>query len=139
LRERLRLSNDENKKLIAYARLLTILKTRPLPVDATAIRRLVAEQGVETLASVLAATAGEPVPVVRKDALEAFERFGRGDEPVPVFPLRGADLVEGGIPKGPRVGELLSLARQAWLAEGCLTDKASARSLLRRILDQAQA
>jgi poly(A) polymerase len=58
LRERLRLSNDEHRKLVAYARLLTVLKSRPLPLDALAIRRLAAEHGVETLGPVLSATTG---------------------------------------------------------------------------------
>jgi poly(A) polymerase len=138
LRERLRLSNEEHRKLSDYAALLPILKTRPLPLDATAIRRLVAEHGIETLSLALMAMAGEPLPIVHEDALLALERFRSGVEPVPVFPLRGADLVENGIPKGPRVGELLSLARQAWLAEGCRTDAASAKALLRRVLDQAK-
>jgi poly(A) polymerase len=139
LRERLRLSNEEHRKLAAYARLLAILKTRPLPLDAADIRRLVAEYDVETLTPLLVVIAGEPAPVVHADALEALWRFGTGAEPVPVFPLRGADLVEAGIPKGPRIGELLSRARQAWLSEGCLTDEASAKALLRRILDQENA
>jgi poly(A) polymerase len=139
LRERLRLSNDENRKLAAYARLVTVLKTRPMPLDATSIRRLVAEHGIEILAPALAATAGEPLPVVLPEGREAFERFRSGAEAEPVFPLRGADLVAGGIPKGPRVGELMALARQAWLAEGCRTDRAYADDLLRRVLDQAKA
>jgi poly(A) polymerase len=138
LRERLRLSNEEHRKLADYAALLPILKTWPLPLDATAMRRLVAEHGIETLSRALTAMAGEPLPIVREDALLALERFRAGAEPVPVFPLRGADFVENGIPKGPKVGELLSLARQAWLAEGCRTDAASAEALLRRILDQAE-
>ncbi len=75
--------------------------------------------------------------MVHEDGLEALERFRSGAEPVPVFPLRGADLVEAGIPKGPKVGELLARARQAWLAEGCLTDEAYARELLRRVLERA--
>ena len=137
LRERLRLSNDEHRKLAAYARLVTVLKTRPLPLDAMAIRRLAAEYGVETLAPVLAATAGEPLPVLRPDGQEALQRFRNGSEAVPVFPLRGGDLVEGGISKGPRVGELMMLARQTWLAEGCPTDEAYGRDLLRRVLVQA--
>jgi poly(A) polymerase len=75
--------------------------------------------------------------MVHEDGLEALERFRNGAEPVPVFPLRGADLVEAGIPKGPKVGELLARARQAWLAEGCLTDEVYARELLRRVLERA--
>ena len=136
LQESLRLSNDEHKDLAAYARLLGLLKTRPLPLDA-AIRRLVAEHEVETLAAVLAATAGEPAPLVHADARRALERFRRGAEPVPVFPLRGADFVEAGIPKGPEIGRLLALARQAWLAEGCRTNEAYAGELLRRVLGQS--
>ncbi|MCB5173830.1 CCA tRNA nucleotidyltransferase [Microvirga lenta] len=139
LRERLRLSNEEHRRLASYGRLVALLKTRPLPLDAAAIRRLVAEHGTETVAPVLIATAGEPLPVVQRDAWEALKSFRSGAEPVPVFPLRGADLVAGGIEKGPRVGELMSQARQAWLAEGCRTDGAYAKDLLRRILEQAEA
>ncbi|MBB3017837.1 poly(A) polymerase [Microvirga lupini] len=137
LREQLRLSNDEHRKLAAYAGLLNLLKTRALPLDAGAIRRLVADHEPEALGVVLAATAGEPSPVVHEEAREALARYRSGAEPVPVFPLRGADLIEGGVPKGPKIGEMLARARQAWLAEGCRTDETSARDLLRCVLEQA--
>ena len=83
LRERLRLSNDEHKKLTAYARLLCLLKTQTLSVDAVAIRRLAADHDIEAIGIVVAATAGEPFPVVH-DACEALERFRSGAEPIPV-------------------------------------------------------
>jgi len=137
LREHLRLSNDEHKKLVAYARLLVVLKTWALPLDAMAVRRLVAEHGAETLSIVLAAIEGEPAPVIGNDALSELNRYRSGAENVPVFPLRGADLVERGVPKGPKVGEMLAQARQAWLAEGCRTDEAYAKDLLERVLAQA--
>jgi poly(A) polymerase len=137
LREQLRLSNDEHRKLAAYAGLLSLLKTWTLPLDAAAIRRLAADHEPEALGVVLAATAGEPSPVVHQGAREALARYRSGAEPVPVFPLRGADLVEGGVPKGPRIGEMLARARQAWLAEGCRTDASYAQELLRRVLQQA--
>jgi poly(A) polymerase len=137
LREHLRLSNDEHKKLAAYARLLAVLKTWTLPLDAGAIRRLVAEHGVETLSAVLAAINGEPSPPIHEDAVSALDHYRSGAEPVPVFPLRGADLVARGVPKGPKVGELLSAARQAWLAEGCRVEEAYAKDLLERILARA--
>nr|WP_255726328.1 CCA tRNA nucleotidyltransferase [Microvirga sp. ACRRW] len=136
LREHLRLSNDEHKKLTTYARLLVILKTWPLPLDAIAIRRLVADHGVETLSVALAAIEGEPSPVVEKQAIEVLALYRSGAEAVPVFPLRGADLIARGIPKGPRVGEILAQARQAWLAEGCRTDEAYAKDLLERVSAQ---
>lgn len=137
LRGHLRLSNEEHRKLAAYARLLAALKTWPLPLDAMAVRRLVAEHGAETLSVVLAAIEGEPAPVIGPDVRDALLRYRTGAEPVPVFPLRGADLVAGGIPKGPRIGEMLARARQAWLAEGCRTDEAYAKDLLGRVLAQA--
>lgn len=137
LRERLRLSNEEHERLCGYSRLLAILKTHPLPVDPRAVRVLVAEHGVEPVRDALLAIAGEPRPVLTDDALGALERYRSGAEPVPVFPLRGADLVDAGIPKGPRVGELLAAARRAWLAEACPTGEAARASLLRRILDLA--
>jgi poly(A) polymerase len=136
LREHLRLSNDEHGKLAAYASLVSLLKTWALPLDAAAIRRLVADHGPESLGVALAALAGEPVPAVREEARAVLERFRGGVEPVPVFPLRGGDLVAGGVPKGPKVGELLAQARQAWLAEGCLTDEGYAKGLLKRMLEQ---
>jgi poly(A) polymerase len=137
LREHLRLSNDEHKKLTVYARLLSLLKTWALPLDAAAIRRLAADHDVAALSVVLAVVASEPFPIVHADAREALARFRSGAELVPVFPLRGADLVGNGIPKGPKIGELLARARQAWLAEGCRTDEAYAKDLLKRVLEQA--
>jgi poly(A) polymerase len=134
LRSHLKLSNDSHKKLGAYARLLSLLKTWLLPLDALAIRRLVAEHGVETLHAVLTAVGGEPLPAVNEEAREVLERFRSGAEPVPVFPLRGADLLEHGVAKGPGMGELLAKARQVWLAEGCRVDENYAKDLLRRVL-----
>jgi poly(A) polymerase len=138
LRERLRLSNAEYRRLEAYGSLIGVLKTRPLPVDAAALRPLVAEHGVEPIADGLRALSGEPRPELRDDALAALRRFESGEEPVPVFPLRGGDLVARGIEKGPRVGELMALARRAWLSEGCPTDEAAAEALLQRTLDLAR-
>jgi poly(A) polymerase len=130
LRERLRLSNHEHGRLVSYATVLTGLKTASGPVDGLTIRRLVAEHGIEPVADVLAAIAGEPRPDLRPDAMPALEFFRSGREPVPVFPLRGADLVRGGIPMGPRVGAAMASARRHWLAEGCPVDEEAHRRLL---------
>ena len=135
LRERLRLSNEEHRRIEAYGAMVELLKTRTLPVDGAAMRPLVAEHGVEPLADTLRALAGEPRPDVRTDALAALHRFEVGEEPVPVFPLRGRDLIAGGVEKGPRVGELMAAARRAWLAQGCPSDETSIRALLHRTLD----
>jgi poly(A) polymerase len=138
LRERLRLSNDEHKRLARYAALLSVLKTWAPPLDGAGIRRLVAEHGIAPLTDALAAVAGEPRPVLSPDALPALLRFRTGEEAVPVFPLRGADFVARGIPKGPRIGALMDLARAAWLASGCRTDPEARAALLARALDLAE-
>jgi poly(A) polymerase len=139
LREDLRLSNDEHKRLAAYGTLVATLKTWALPLDALAIRRLVAEHGTEPLTDVLAAIRGEPRPVLKDDALPALQRFRGGEEPVPAFPLRGADLIAAGLMPGPQLGLLLEEARMAWLVGGCLTDETSKGELLARTLDHARA
>jgi poly(A) polymerase len=119
LRERLRLSNDEHDRLAAVARLTGHLKSCPGPLEAVTIRRLVADRGAALLGDALAITAGEPRPILTAEAAQAFARFASGEEAVPIFPARGADVVARGVPRGPRVGEVLMRARQAWLAAGC--------------------
>jgi poly(A) polymerase len=134
LRDRLRLSNDEHERLAAHARLLAALKDREAPLDALAIRRLVADHEPELLARVIGTLRGEPRPLLAPGAEEALGRFASGGEPVPVFPLRGADLVAAGVPRGPEVGAYLSRARALWLEEGCPTGPGAGPALLRRIL-----
>jgi poly(A) polymerase len=137
LRERLRLSNEEHRRLLAYGLLVPVLKTRPIPLDGAALRPLVAEHGVEAVADALLALGGEPQPILAPDALPALGRLRSGEEPVPVFPLKGTDLLAAGIAPGPAMGELLRQARQAWLAAGCPVDPAMAQSLLERTIDRA--
>jgi poly(A) polymerase len=125
LRELLRLSNAEHERLTAYARVLAAMKSRAEPLDRAAIRRVVAEYGASTLHDVLTAVEGEPRPRLSADGLAAYRRFTAGDDQTPLFPLRGADLLARGIPKGPEMGDRLERARQAWLEEGCPAGEAA--------------
>ena len=136
LRERWRLSNDEHLRLADHARLVARLKDRAEPLDALAIRRLVADEDPHVLAEALAALAGEPRPVLAAGAAAALEGYRSGAEPVPVFPLRGRDFLAAGLRKGREIGERLAFARARWIAEGCPTDEDSARSLLERAVAQ---
>jgi poly(A) polymerase len=138
LRERLRLSNEEHRRLHRYAVLVAMLKTGDEPFDAHAMRRLVAAQDPESLFDAVAALAGEPRPAMTGEAVSALRRYRSGLEPVPVFPLRGADLLAKGIERGPRVGALLEEARRAWIAQGCPTGRDAARALLREVLSRAE-
>jgi poly(A) polymerase len=119
LREGLRLSNAESDRLTAYARALARMRSREGHLDAAAIRRFAAEYGIETVRDVLTAAEGEPRPRLSADGLAAYRRFATGEEPAPQFPLRGADLLERGVPAGPEVGLRLEQARELWLSQGC--------------------
>ena len=127
LRERWRLSNDEHLRLADHARLVARLKDRAEPLDALAIRRLVADEDPHVLAEALAALAGEPRPVLAAGAAAALEGYRSGAEPVPVFPLRGRDFLAAGLRKGREIGERLAFARARWIAEGCPTDEIGAQ------------
>jgi poly(A) polymerase len=139
LREVLRLSNEQHRRLLAYAGLLAAAKTWPLPLDALAVRRLVADHGVAPLVDVLGVIRGEPRPVVRPDGDDALERFRTGAERVPVFPLKGSDLMARGVPPGPGMGAILGEARRAWIAAGCPEAPAWAADFLLRVAEHAKA
>ena len=89
LRERLRLSNDEHGFLETYGNLVGILKSLAAPLDALAIRRLVAQNGLADLSYALTALAGEPQPVLLEDAREALERFRDGSASRAGFSVAG--------------------------------------------------
>jgi poly(A) polymerase len=54
---------------------------------------------------------------------------------VPAFPLRAADFIKRGLPKGPRLGAALAAAEEAWTAAGFPLDSAA----LSAIADAASA
>jgi poly(A) polymerase len=43
----------------------------------------------------------------------------------PAFPLKAADFIARGVPKGPALGEALRAAEQAWIAANFPSDAAS--------------
>jgi poly(A) polymerase len=137
LREALRLSNEEAERLSAYAGLLASLKGRSGPVDGLEARRLAARFEPAALAAAIAILAGEPRPTLTPEGRADLGRFATGEEPRPVFPLRGADLVARGVPPGPRLGAMLSAARELWLAEGCPEGEGAAERLLATVLRRA--
>lgn len=134
LRERLRLSNEEHRFLHDFAALLEKVKGFGKPFNPVDICRLVADWPVPCILRVFQATAGEPPIRMETDAFALLQRFSDGREPVPVFPLRGADFVTRGVPKGTEIGRLMAEARALWLADGCPTGKDEAQSLLGRVL-----
>ena len=48
---------------------------------------------------------------------------------VPAFPLRAADFLGRGVPRGPALGKALRTAEDAWIAAGFPTDAASVATI----------
>ncbi len=51
----------------------------------------------------------------------------------PVFPLKGADIVELGVPKGPDVGKILKSLENTWLADGFSMDRKGLLAIARTL------
>lgn len=135
LRDRLRLSNQEHGRLIAYADVLAALHGRAT-IDEAAARSLAAEHGLTPLTETLEILAGEPRPHLTNRAPQALQALAGAGGP-PSFPLAGADLVAAGIPPGPAIGRSLAAARRLWLERGCPSCEEERAALLEHALDQA--
>jgi poly(A) polymerase len=78
---------------------------------------------------------GGPVPGSRGTcAWEVLLHLPETD-PLPTFPLTGADVVAQGVAPGPRVGQLLRQLRAEWRAEDFRPDRADLLARLARVVD----
>jgi len=119
--ERWRLSGAERDELEALGEPGTLT---PEVSDAD-LRRALADAPVELLIR-RSWLSGDGRPELRA-RLAAME--------VPVFPLRGADVTALGVAPGPRVGEILQMVRDWWMAGGCVADEEACRERLMAALD----
>lgn len=120
---RLRLSNDARERLVALG-----TTTVDLDADERAQRKAIYRLGPELYrdaALLSAAAAGKERP----DGLLALA----AEWPVPVFPLRGRDLLAAGIPPGKEVGRLLETLRSWWEANDFTPDRAACLAELERL------
>ena len=110
---RLKFSRDE-------AVMLAMLRAGPVPRagdDDAQLRRLLADDAKPVLIG-RSWLAGEPASV--RERLAAMS--------VPVFPVQGKDVLECGVPAGPRVGTILRQVREKWLQSGCTLPEAKLRA-----------
>jgi poly(A) polymerase/tRNA nucleotidyltransferase (CCA-adding enzyme) len=109
----------------AEAAYLDALRAGPAPRiedDDAALRRLLAE----TPAPVLIGRAWlMGAPDALRERLAAIAP--------PMFPLRGRDALNLGLPPGAAVGEALAQVRAWWLAGGCVADRAACLAQLARL------
>jgi tRNA nucleotidyltransferase/poly(A) polymerase len=125
LRERLRVANVEHERLQSMAD--GWWRVRPSCEERYArvlLYRLGAERFIDR---VLLAWARSPPG----DAAASWHGLATlpGRWTAPVFPLRAADLIKRGLPKGPRLGVALAAAEEAWTAAGFPLDSAALAAL----------
>jgi len=130
LTTRLRLSNNESKVLDSMGHRWW----RLAGMDEARARRRLYRLGEERyrdrlmLAWARAGIGGDPAPWIELARLP--QRFTP-----PKFPLRAADFIARGVPEGPSLGHVLTLAEDAWLAADFPLEPA----VLASIADQAVA
>jgi poly(A) polymerase len=115
LREGLRLSNEEFDRIQRMARALEGLGGRSdLPALAT-LRHVAHRAGNDAAAAALVLLNAAARREGRDEVQRLIGELGR----TPRFEPTGKDVVELGVPPGPRVGQALAAARQSWIEAGC--------------------
>ncbi len=55
----------------------------------------------------------------------------------PIFPLLGRDVINKGIPAGPRVGQYLFLVKERWIKSGFSLDHAACLKELKNMMEES--
>lgn len=119
LSKRLKLSNKEKTRLIDWASNDVSLSH---DMDERAQKQAIYRSGKTAFidrARLRAAGAEDPVECANWIALAEYaQRWS-----LPTFPLRGSDVMEAGVPKGPKVGKAMTALEALWVRSGFTTQK----------------
>ncbi len=125
LRERLRLANSEHERLASMAEGWWHISSAWGEREG---RVLLYRLGRERFTDrVLLAWTRSPQGAA-DERWQALARLPQRWTP-PAFPLRAADFLARGVPKGPRLGAALAAAEEAWIAAGFPTDRAAVAAI----------
>ena len=125
LRERLRLANSEHERLASMADGWWHVASGSSEREG---RVLLYRLGRERFTDrVLLAWTRSPQGAA-DERWQALARLPQRWTP-PSFPLRAADFLARGVPKGPRLGAALAAAEEAWIAAGFPTDRAAVAAI----------
>ncbi len=126
LARRWRLSNAATRQLVDGFQVVT---SSAMEISEGALRRLIHAHGRDVAREhcVLSQALGDhPVSDARaKDMLSFIERWERPD-----FPLKGADAIAAGVPRGPEMGRVLEQLEAAWVESDFTLDRAALLSRL---------
>ena len=117
LAKSLKLSNDEHDRLLAYAEVTGYYET---PADVRRDQYLYGRQAmVDWVAD-----------IVQQDVWDALQ----ANPDVPVFPLKGEDLLKAGMSPGPEMGKWLKIIENWWIEGDFRADKTALLEELERRL-----
>jgi poly(A) polymerase len=129
-RERLRLANEEADRLSSMAQdWWHVTEALPAPAARALLYRLGPDRYRDR---VLFAWARSGAPSSHSGWASLFKLPERWE--TPVFPLKAADFMARGVPKGPALGAALAAAEGAWIAADFPMDQAALDAIAAEVL-----
>lgn len=135
LRDRLRLSNDEQARLHAAARALLPLHGRDAPPPVSHLREMLFLCGARAAADALALAFAESGASPDDPSWRAAATY-LDETPAPVFPIKGADLLARGVSPGRELGATLKSLQSKWIRAGFPRDPAALQKLLEEAVEE---
>ncbi|MDX3807268.1 CCA tRNA nucleotidyltransferase [Bosea thiooxidans] len=112
LRERLRLSNAEFERVSGIAAALEALSGREKLPDIARLRRLAHRIGSDAVAGGLVLLGTDGASTEKQALIAELAQ-------TPPFLPTGKDVLALGVSAGPKIGQILEMAREAWIEVGC--------------------
>jgi poly(A) polymerase len=120
-RERLRLANDETDRLAAMAQDWWQVTPAMTERDARALLYRLGPEHYRDRALFAWTRAEAPIEDAGWNGLVTLPARWQA----PKFPLKAADFIARGVPKGPELGAALAAAERAWIAADFPSDQAA--------------
>jgi len=135
LRERLRLSNAEFRRLANAAAAFEGLHGLEAPPSIRDLRALLLDAGRLAARDALGLAFAESTASDDDHAFASADLF-LAQAPTPELPVSGSDLLARGVSAGPRVGEILAEFRRRWVEAGFPEDAATIELLLASAMER---
>lgn len=116
--ERLKFSRSERRRLLALTR---ILRDPPNIDDRKTMYTLLYKHGPDLYREIALLLADQQINVPLEQAPQWLQRHFDSAEHwwSPELPVKGSDIIELGVPKGPKISQLLKELEDWWLENGC--------------------